>query len=103
MYKVYRDPEGKTVQINVTSTDHQRQPQPQPRASFQYSEDVYRLQIQKLNGEISTLRQRVINTHNSHSQCLCCVCMYLCVILAICSCIHAPLANACVLIETHQD
>ena len=80
MYKVYRDPEGKTVEINVTTTtDHQAQAQPQPRASFQYSEDVYRLQIQKLNGEISILRQRVINTHSSHSQRLCCgVCVCVC-------------------------
>ena len=85
MYKVYRDPEGETVQINVTSTDHQPQAQPQPRVSFQYSEDVYRLQIQKLNGEISTLRQRVINTLSflMLAFVLKCPCVGLCIILEI--------------------
>ena len=61
MYKVYRDPEGKTVQLGITTTDQpQQQQQQQPRNTFQYSEDTYKLQIQKLNGEVAMLRKRVI-------------------------------------------
>ena len=56
MYKVYRDPKGKTVQIGVTTTD---QPQQPPRMTFQCSEEIYKSQIQKLNGEVAMLRKRV--------------------------------------------
>ena len=61
MYKVYRDPKGKNVQLGITTTDQQQQQQQQPRTSFHYSEDVYKSQIQKLNGEVAMLRKRVNN------------------------------------------
>ena len=54
MYKVYRDPEGKSVEIGFSTTDHRR-------STFQCGEDVYKLQIQKLNEEVIMLRKRVIN------------------------------------------
>jgi len=54
MYKVYCDPEGKSVQIGITSSDQQ------PRNTFQCSEETYKLQIQKLNEEVAMLRKRVI-------------------------------------------
>lgn len=54
MYKVYRDPEGKTVQIVISTNDQQR------RSTFQYNEDVYKSQIQKLNEEVAMLRKKVI-------------------------------------------
>ena len=59
MYKVYRDPEGKNVQLGITTTDQPQQQQQQPRMSFQCSEEVYKSQIQKLNGEVAMLRKRV--------------------------------------------
>ena len=54
MYKVYRDPEGKNVNLGISTGDQQQ------RSTFQCSEETYKLQIQKLNGEVATLRKRVI-------------------------------------------
>ena len=55
MYKVYRDPEGNSVEIRIVSTDQHQQ----PKNSFQYSEEIYKSQIQKLNGEVVMLQKKV--------------------------------------------
>ena len=51
MYKVYRDPEGKSAipTQHVVTTMYR----------FQCSEDIYREQIEKLRKEISDLKNRV--------------------------------------------
>ena len=54
MYKVYHDPEGKNVNLGVSTGDQQQ------RSTFQCNEETYKLQIQKLNGEVAMLRKRVI-------------------------------------------
>ena len=54
MYKVYRDPKGENVNLGINTSDQQQ------RSTFQCNEDTYKLQIQKLNGEVAVLRKRVI-------------------------------------------
>ena len=53
MYKVYRDPEGNSVEIGMTIPDQQT------RNSFQFDEEVYKSHIQKLNREVTMLQKKV--------------------------------------------
>ena len=53
MYKVYRDPEGKTVLPTQQSTTF----------TFQWSEDKYKEQIEKFREEIVYLKKKVRVRH----------------------------------------
>ena len=52
MYKVYRDPEGKSVMM-------QTQPSGPINYAFQCSEDTYKEKIEKLKEEIVYLKNKV--------------------------------------------
>ena len=53
MYAVYRNPEGKNVKTEIATSDQQ------PKSGSQCSEEVYKSQIEKLNGEIAMLKKKV--------------------------------------------